>query len=53
MEDLLYMLVGMAMVYVMAHFYYLQFTTTWNTRNSYGRFLTVAGGVIIATVTFT
>ena len=53
MEEIIYILLGIAMVYVLTHFYVTQFTKSWSERSTYERFLTIMGGFVIVLVTFT
>ena len=51
--ELFYIVLGMAMVYSMVHFYVVQFGKTWEQRSGYEKFITILGGVVVAVVTFT
>jgi hypothetical protein len=52
MEDLLYTLLGLAIMYTVVHFYVIQFGKTWSERTVYEKFLTIVGGIGIVLVTF-
>lgn len=40
--DVLYVLLGLFIIYVSVHFFVIQFTTSWKLRTPYEKFLTIA-----------
>ena len=40
--DALYIILGLFIMYVSAHFFVVQFSKTWKQRTSYEKFLTIA-----------
>ena len=44
-DDTFYNLLGWLIIYVVIHFYVIQFQQTWNQRTAYGKLLTIAAAV--------
>lgn len=50
--DALYTILGLFMMYVVTHFFVIQFAKTWRQRTSYEMFLTIAAMIVTVLVFF-
>lgn len=48
--EAIFLLLGLWMFYVWAHFFVIQFKKNWEQRNGYEKFLTIASIVLLALV---